>query len=134
MKRNNFAVLMSAALLVLSSCHFFTGEQASVENPLLGNWKIDSIAPGGDSTKLGILLIAMALDDSAAYDLKFEKDTVTFIGKDYAPEKTPYAYIDSVKQIILLDSSDERFVITRLSDSTTTLQAKDSSIFFLKKK
>lgn len=134
MKPNKLAALVAVVLISCSSCNLFTGKQASSANPLMGNWKIDSIAPGSDSTRLGILLIAMLLDDRAAYDLRFEKDTVTLFSKDSIPEKRPYAYIDSLHQMVLLDSSDERFVVTKLNDSTTALQAKDSSVFFLKKR
>jgi hypothetical protein len=134
MKQYNLAALLIAALALFSSCHYFTGKQAAVENPLLGSWKIDSIATGEDSSGFGYLLLAMAIDDSAAYDLTFEKDTVTFYGKGALPDKTPYVYIDSTHQVVLKDASQEIFVVRQLNDSTTGLQSADSSIIFLKKR
>jgi hypothetical protein len=134
MKRNYFAVLLVTALFVLSSCQFFTGRQASSSNLLMGNWKIDSIATGKDSSAFGYLLLAMSVNESAAYDFQFDKDTLTFYGKDAAPDKRAYHYIDSTHQLVIEDSDMDTYVVKRLNDSTTGLQGKDSSIIFLKKR
>lgn len=134
MKRNNFAALLVAALVLFSSCQLFSGKQAAPDNPLLGNWKIDSISIGADSSSLGYLLLGMSVDEGLPYDFHFEKDSVTFYSKGDAPTKTPYKYVDSTKQLIILDQDLDTYVVTQLNDSTTGLQGTDSSIIFLKKR
>jgi hypothetical protein len=134
MKRNNFAALLVAALVLFSSCQLFNGKQAAPVNPLLGNWKIDSISIGADSSSLGYLLLGMSVDEGLPYDFHFDKDSVTFYSKGDASTKTPYTYIDSTKQLVIKDQDLDTYVVTQLNDSTTGLQGRDSSIIFLKKR
>lgn len=134
MKRNRIVVLLLASFSLLVSCHFFTGKQTASYNPLLGSWKIDSIAGGRDSSSLKALLLALAVKDSAVYDYHFEQDSISFFGKGETPQKVSYAYIDSTKQLVIMDAETEVYVVRPLSDSTTGLVDRDSSIIFLKKK
>lgn len=134
MKRNIPAALLAVTLILLSSCHLFTGKQASPANPLLGNWKIDSIGIEADSSVIGYLLLGMSVDEGLPYDFHFDKDTVTFYSKGSASTKTPYTYIDSTKQLFILDEDKDVYVVQQLDDSTTSLKGKDSSIIFLKKR
>lgn len=128
------AALCAAALVLLTSCQFFTGKQATPVNPLLGNWKIDSIAIEEDSSALGFLLLGMSIDEGLPYDFQFEKDTVTFFSKGAAPDKAPYTYIDSTRQLIIRDEDMDTYVVRLVNDSTAGLQGNDSSIIFLKKR
>lgn len=128
------AALWAAALVLLTSCQLFTGKQVTPVNPLLGNWKIDSIAIEEDSSVLGYLLLGMSIDEGLPYDFQFDKDTVTFFSKGAAPAKTPYTYIDSTRQLIIQDKDRDTYVVRLLNDSTTGLQGNDSSVIFLKKR
>ena len=134
MKRNIPAALLAATLILLSSCNLFTAKQASPENPLLGNWKIDSIGIEADSSVIGYLLLGMSVDEGLPYDFHFDKDTVTFYSKGADTTKTPYSYIDSTKQLIIQDKDMDVYVVQQLNDSTTSLKGKDSSTIFLKKR
>lgn len=134
MKRNYLAALLAAVLVFCSSCRLFTDKQAGSTNPLLGNWKIDSIAVEADSSSLSYLLLGMSVDEGLPYDFHFDKDTVTFYSKGPDTTKTPYTYIDSTRQLIIQDPDLDTYVVQQLNDSTTGLQGKDSSIIFLKRR
>lgn len=134
MNLTKLAVLWAASLVLCSSCHLFTGKQASPVNPLLGNWKIDSISIGADSSSLGYLLLGMSVDEGLPYDFHFDKDSVTFYSKGGVSEKTPYSYIDSSRRLIVMDEELDTYIVKPLNDSITGLQGQDSSIIFLKKR
>lgn len=118
------------------ACRWFETKKSAdqVVNPLVGKWKIDSIATTNDSSSFGYLLLAMSLDDSLAYDVEFTKDTLIFYQKGGATDKTAYTYNVSGSQLILQDSTREQFVFQKQNDSSATLAAKDSNVIFLKKR
>jgi hypothetical protein len=100
----------------------------------LGKWKIDSNASQDDSSSFGYLLLAMAVDDSAAYDFQFDKDTITFFGKDATPDKVAYTYNDTIKHLVITDEEKDTFLVKRVNDSITGFHGRDSGIIFLKRK
>ena len=99
-----------------------------------GKWKLDSIASKDDSSSFGYLLLAMAVDDSAAYDFQFGKDTITFFGKDAAPDKVAYSYNDTIKRLVVTSAEKDTFLVKRLNDSITGFHGRDSGIIYLKRK
>lgn len=133
MKLTTLAVLLITAALALLSCDLFTSKKGTTTNPLLGKWKIDSIATKDDSSALSYLLLAQAVNDSAAYDFQFDKDTITFFGKDET-EKVPYVYNDTIKHLILTNEEKDTFLVKRLNDSITGFHSRDSGIIYLKRK
>jgi hypothetical protein len=134
MKRKTLALLLITAVSAFSACDLFTPKQTIAQNPLLGKWKIDSIATTQDSTAFGYLLLAMSINDSADYDYQFDKDTMFFFGKDALVVKAPYLYNDSSRQLVIEDSTSETYVVRPLNDSITGLHSADSSIIFLKRR
>lgn len=118
------------------ACRWFETKKVAdqVVNPLVGKWKIDSIASPNDSTSFGYLLLAMSLDDSLAYDVEFTKDTLIFYQKGGATDRTAYSYNIPDSKLILQDSTQEQFVFQKQNDSSVSLTAKDSNIIFLKKR
>lgn len=134
MKPKTGAVLLITAVFALLSCNLFTSKQGSATNPLLGKWKVNSIASKDDSSSFGYLLLAMAVDDSAAYDFLFDKDTITFFGKDAAPDKVAYTYNDTVNHLVITNAESDTFLVHRLNDSITGFHGRDSGIIFLKRR
>jgi hypothetical protein len=133
MKPITLAVLFLTAASALVSCNLFTSKQGTTANPLLGKWKLDSIASKDDSSSMGYLLLAMSINDSAAYDFQFDKDTIIFFGKSET-EKIPYIYNDTIKHLITSNEVKDTFLVKRLNDSITGFQGRDSGIIFLKRK
>ena len=134
MKHLLIAVFSITAGLFFASCQFFTSKQADSQNPLLGKWKIDSIATRDDSTAFGYLLLALSINDSAAYHYHFDKDSVLFFGKGDYPSKASYKYNDSKKQLIITNGASDIYSVQKANDSVTLLHSIDSAIIFLKKR
>ncbi len=135
MKIKNYAVLIFAASLTLISCEWFTSKKVNVQNPLIGRWRIDSISTGKDTANnLTMLILDMALKDTSANDYQFTKDSLLTFKNGNAFEKTAYFFEPSTQEFILKDSTEERFVVSRISDTLVSLRGNDSTQIFLKKK
>jgi hypothetical protein len=134
MKRNTLAMLLITAVCALFACNLFGPKQSTSKNLLLGKWKIDSIATGKDSSAIGYLLLAMSINDSADYDYQFEKDSLTFYGKDSFVDKATYSFNPTSGQLIINDSTTEYYIVKQHNDSITGLHGTDSSIIFLKRR
>ncbi len=81
-----------------------------------------------------MLILDMALTDSSTNDYQFTKDSLLTFKNGNAFEKSFYFFNPSTQEFILKDSTEERFVVHRISDSLISLTGKDSTRIFLKKK
>ena len=63
MKIKIFVAAIATATIIFFSCNWFRSKKKDVSNPLVGEWKLDSIKGGKDSS-IADLFIAVALKDS----------------------------------------------------------------------
>lgn len=133
MKSKFLAVILSALTIPFMSCDWFRFKaEQPPSNPLIGTWHLDSLQIGKDS---GIVyaFIAMAMQDPVGIDIEFRKDTIfTFTKNDI--DTSFYRYDAEKNQLLPKDSSDYSYIVTNSTDLLITLQAKDSSVLFLKKR
>ncbi len=135
MKITIYAVILFTVLVTFISCQCFTTKKVNVNNLLIGRWRIDSISTGKDTgNDLAMLILAMALKDSSTNDYQFTKDSLLTFKNGNAFESSSYYFDPSTQEFILKDSTEERFVVYRISDSLVSLTGKDSTQIFLKKK
>jgi hypothetical protein len=133
MKIKNFAAIIAAlTVIVILSCNWFNKKKHEPENPLVGNWRIDSLQAGKDSTE-GLLLLLMAKDALASARVQFTSDSF-FITTGDDVDTSAYQYDDKTQRVFVKDSTGDAFDYHRVNDSTITLTGKDSLVFVLTRK
>lgn len=132
MKIKIVVALVATAAIVLISCNWFRSKKKSVSNPLVGEWTLDSIKAGRD-TGVGYFLIAAAIKDSAGFDVSFSKDSI-FAHSKNAFDTVGYSLDETASRLNIKDSAHQIFAYSKMNDSSITLRAKDSTIFFLHRK
>ena len=132
MKCKKAMLALSVSLAALTSCDLISKNQTAI-NPLLGEWKIDSIA-SKNNNDIGVLLMALSLQDkdSTISDLSFSSDSVLYIENDTLT-KSAYTFNKEDKIIILLKDSS-MFYYNAVNDSLITITSNDSTTLLLKKK
>jgi hypothetical protein len=132
MKIKIFVALIATATIIFLSCNWFRSKKKGVSNPLVGEWKLDSIKAGKD-TSIANSFIAVALTDSSGIDISFTKDSIFTHLKD-AVDTVAYSFDEKENVMSIKDSSHQSFTFSKLNDSLIALTAKDSAVFFLQKK
>lgn len=132
MKIKILVAFIAAVVIVFISCNWFRSKKKGVSNPLVGEWKLDSIKSGKDSSMVDFF-IATALMDSNGVNLRFTKDSAFTQSKD-AVDTVRYSFDETVNQLNIKDSVNQSFVYNKVNDSLITLTAKDSTVLFLQKK
>jgi len=132
MKIKIFVALIATATIIFLSCNWFRSKKKDVSNPLVGEWKLDSVKAGKD-TSIANFLIAAAMSDSAGIDISFTNDSIFTHVKD-AIDTAAYSFDEKESVMSIKDSSNQSFTISKLNDSLIALTAKDSAILFLQKK
>lgn len=131
MKIKIYAALIAAASIALFSCDWFS-KKTKKSNPLIGNWKLDSIDVGKDSSLVHAFVAIAIKEDSNAMELKFTQDSFLISGNK--PDTAKYWFNEKSNQLVVKESTDELYSYHRINDSTVSLTAKDSSVLFLKKR
>lgn len=131
MKTRFFLAFAATASLIVLSCNWF-GPKKTEANPLVGEWKLDSVKIGKD-TSLAYFFMAMAMHDSGGIDVSFTKDTIFSRSKEDV-DTTAYTFDEKNSQVVTKDSTDNIFSFARVNDSLVTLTGKDSAVLFLHKK
>lgn len=135
MKITIYAAILFAASVTLISCKWFTSKKINEHNPLIGRWRIDSVSTEKDTTNdLGMLILDMALKDSSTNEYQFTKDSLLTFKNGNKFEKLEYHFEPSTQQVVLKDSTEERFLFRKIDDSLISLTGKDSTQIFLKRK
>jgi hypothetical protein len=129
MNYSKSALALFVCVVTFASCSFST-KNKKIVNPLIGQWKIDSVS-SKNSNDLGALLLAMSLQDSAQYDIVFTPETLSVLQKDTIP-KINYHFDDKKSELHILDNSTS-YIFHHLTDCLVTLTAKDSTVLFLKR-
>ena len=129
MKKIVLAVLLTAVIIWVS-CN--QSPKPKSGNPLVGQWKIDSIATANNNL-IGVMLLASTLNDSAAFDVSFTPDSVKLHQKDTITKRS-YAFNTNTNQLFINDEDSNVLSYQVLDPTYIKLTAKDSTIIFLKKK
>ena len=132
MKFKIFVALIATATIILFSCNWFRSKKKDASNPLVGEWKLDSIKGGKDSSIVD-LFISAALKDSNGINVTFTKDSAFTRSKD-AIDTVGYSFDEKANQLNIKDSTIPSFAYNKLNDSLISLTSKDSTILFLQKK
>ena len=130
MKHKFTAAVIAATSIVLLSCSWFKTKKQENSNPLIGQWKLDSMTVGKDTS--GAFMVALLVSDEQTV-LDFRKDTfLTITGDDR--DTSFYKWNEKEMQVIPTDTSQGNFQYARLNDTTVTLTSRDSTVFFLQKR
>jgi hypothetical protein len=129
MKIKTLFALIATAAIVFISCNWFRSKKKEVSNPLVGEWKLDSIQFAKDSNVTSFLFVGVKPD---SLEVSFTKDTVFTRTKDHV-DTMKYAFDTKTNQMMIEDSS-QIFNFVKVNDSLITLMAKDSTTLFLQKK
>lgn len=120
---------MATAILIFLSCDWLRTKKKESSNPLVGEWKLDSVRIGKDTTATFFLAI---VHDSGTVNISFTKDTV-FTQSNHHTDTAGYSFDKKSNRMVMEDSS-ETLIFSRLNDSLVSLTAADSTTLFLKKK
>lgn len=132
MKIKIFVALIATATIIFFSCNWFRSKKKDVSNPLVGEWRLDSIKGGKDSSIVDFFISA-ALKDSNGINVTFTKDSAVTQSKD-AIDTVGYSFDEKLNQLNIKDSSIQIFAYNKLNDSLISLTSKDSTVLFLQKK
>lgn len=130
MKIKILVAFVATAVFLFLSCNWFRSGKKNVSNPLIGEWKLDSVTFSKDSSP-GYFLIA-ATHDSVGTNVSFTKDTVFTRSKDHI-DTVGYFFDAKTNQLTMEDSS-QTFTFVKVNDSLISLTTKDSTVLFLQKK
>lgn len=129
MKIKIIVALIATATIVFISCNWFRSKKKEVSNPLVGEWKLDSVKFAKDSNFASFFFAGINPD---SLEVSFTKDTVFSRTKDHV-DTMKYVFDTKTNQMMIEDSS-QAFNFVKLNDSLITLTAKDSTTLFLQKK
>lgn len=132
MKIKFFVAFIATLAIVILSCNWFQSRKKQTSNPLVGEWKLDSIKIGKD-TSFTSAIIAMALQDSNEVNVSITKDTI-FSRSQNSSDTIAYSFDGKTNQLVTKDSSLPTMSFAKINDSLISFTTKDSAIVFLKKK
>jgi len=132
MKIKIFVALIATATIIFLSCNWFRSKKKESANPLIGEWKLDSVKAEKD-TNFVYFLLASAVKDSNSINFSFTKDSIYTYSKDDVAT-IAYSFDKKLNQVNIEDSSKQALTFVKLNGSLISLSTKDSTIFFIQKK
>jgi hypothetical protein len=132
MKIKIFVAFVATVTIIFLSCNWFRFGKKETSNPLIGEWKLDSVKAGKDTTAI-YFLIASAMKDSNGVSISFTKDSI-FTHSNDAANTTAYSFDEKLNQLNIKDSTNQSFAFAKFNDSLIALTANDSAVLFLQKK
>lgn len=132
MKIKIFVALVATLAVIFLSCNWFRSKKKETSNPLVGEWKLDSIK-AGKATGINNFLIVAAMADSSGIDISFTKDSI-FTHSNDVTDTIEYSFDEKSNQLKIMDSVNQSFAYNKVNDSLITLMSKDSAVLFLQKK
>jgi hypothetical protein len=126
------AILIAAASITFVSCDWFNSKKKDVSPSIVGSWKIDSMHIATKDTSISPFLYAIAVNKDSL-GLQFNADS-TFNELPKIGPSVQKFYTKEKELFIQEDSTYKIFDYKLKDDSTLVLQAKDSSLFILKRK
>jgi hypothetical protein len=130
MKIKIFVALVATGTIIFLSCNWFRSNKKEVGNPLVGEWRIDSVSFAKDSNFTYFLFAGENKPDSV--EVTFTKVTAFTRSKDNV-DTVGYEFDAKTNQLIVEDSS-QIFSFAKINDSLISLTTKDSTILILQKK
>jgi hypothetical protein len=131
MKIKIFFAFLAIAALIFLSCNWFRSKKNQTSNPLVGEWKLDSIRSLAKDTSF--FLTRAIVHDTSNVHLSFTKDTILLHSRDHV-DTIGYSFDATASQLTLKGTPDEALSFSKVNDSLVSLVSKDSMIFFLQKK
>jgi hypothetical protein len=132
MKIKIFVAIVATVTIIFLSCNWFRSRKKELSNPLVGEWKLDSVGIKKD-TSLGNILIIGAVQDSNGVHISFTEDSLFLHSKD-GVDTTAYSFDLNTNQLTTSDSKTETMSFSKLNDSVVSLTTKDSTTMYLLKK
>lgn len=132
MKIKIFVALVATLAVIFLSCNWFRSKKKETSNPLVGEWKLDSIK-AGKATGITNFFIVAAMADSSGIDISFTKDSI-FTHSNDVTDTIEYSFDEKSNQLKIMDSVNQSFAYNKVNDSLITLMSKDSAVLFLQKK
>ena len=130
MKHKFATAILAATSIVMISCNWFKTKRHENSNPLIGQWRLDSMTVGKDTSGAFLAALLVSGDQSV---IDFKTDTiVTVTGSDR--DTSFYKWNEKEMQVIPTDTTEGNFQYARLNDTTVTLTSRDSTVFFLQKR
>ena len=134
--RTKIGIALLATAIFMSSCEWFSpAKNNTSSNQLEGNWKVDSLTEGTDTSSMIPLLLALAAVDSRnkiSMQIHFKKDTAitTYAAGDR--DTSIFTNDTSAKVIVIKDeSADEKIRYHFANNQSMYLQFKDSTLLHL---
>lgn len=132
MKIKILVAFIATAMIIFLSCNWFQSQKKQAANPLVGEWKIDSISFEKDTT-LPHVINAVAENHSSNAILSITKDFIFSLVQTDVVDSIAYSFDEKVNRILTADSA-QTLGFAKINDSLISLTTKDSAIIFLKKK
>jgi hypothetical protein len=133
MKIKILVAFIATATIIFLSCNWFRSKNKEISNPLMGEWKLDSVRFSKDSSSAYFGITAV-MHDSAGADVSFTKDSIFTRSNDHV-DTVGYSFDEKEKQLNIKDSSNQSLRFVKLNDSLITLTTDDSTVvLFLQKK
>ncbi len=133
MKIKILVAFIATATIIFLSCNWFQSKKKQAANPLLGEWKIDSIGFGKDTSKANLFSIAI-VQDSSDVNVSITKDSIFTVSPNNVVDTVAYSFDAKTNQLTAKDSSGQVLTYARLNDSLISLATNDSAILYLKRK
>ncbi len=137
--RTNFFTVLFAGAIGMASCNSVTKSENIVAiNQLEGEWKVDSLTQGKDSSSIFPLLLSMAATDSNhnfSMHLIFKTDSIITTYADGNKDTTLFQLDTIANSIVLLEKSGPDTIWYHIvNDHAMSLQFKDSSLMHMSRK
>jgi len=132
MKAKITAAVIATATIIFISCKWFRTKKKEPSNPLVGEWKLDSLSIGKDTSPANFLFV-IAMQDTSDLNISFTKDSV-FTQSGHGIDSVGYSFDSNKSQLTIKDWATQAFAYSKLNDSLISLTSKDSNTLFLLKK
>jgi hypothetical protein len=126
-----FITLVAVATIIFLSCTWFRSTKKESSNPLVGQWKVDSIHFSGKDTSF--FITKAITNDSAIVDVSFTKDSLLTRSVDRV-DTVGYSFDQKLNKLTIKDSLNQTLAFEKVNDSLVSLTTKDSAVVFLQKK
>lgn len=131
MKIKILVAFMATATIIFISCTWFGSKKKDSSNPLVGEWKLDSVT-GKDSSAVSLFAMP-ALNDSNEVKISFTKDSV-FTQTGNGIDVVGYSFDQEKNLLTFKDSTNQTLAFSKLSDSTISFTNANSSVVIMQKK
>jgi len=132
MKFKILVAFVATTTLIFLSCNWFRSKKKDLSNPLVGEWRLNSIK-ARDSIRFANFLVTCEMLDTNTIDVSITKDTIITHAHNET-DTVGYSFDEKKNELIMKDSINPVLSFAKFSDSLITLTTKDSTILFLQKK